>query len=188
MDKEILDKLIQQKQTEDSMKQEFDQMLSERAIRYLAVKPHGIIPNTKFAAASSECSLLFRDGHFYGCIALVQAVAEALVRFLCQNNKTPVGEFENNLKQLFENGFITNDIRRFFLKIWERRNDYHHLNPTIETDRQELERIAKEKAKLIAEVEKEIFDFTVSMDGKIVPKEPKYWEGYDDLVFLRLSP
>ena len=99
MDKEMVDKLIQQKQTEDSMKQEFDQTLSERAIRYLEVKPYGIIPNTKFAAASSECSLLFRDDHFYGCIALVQAVAEALVRFLCQKNKKSVGEFENNLEK-----------------------------------------------------------------------------------------
>ncbi len=188
MDKKAVDKLIQHKQTEDSIKQEFEQTLSERVARYLEVKPHGIIPNTKFAPASSECSLLFRDGHFYGCIALVQAVAEALVRFFCQNNKKPVGKFENNLEQLFENGFITDDIRKSFLKIWERRNDYHHLNPTIETDRQELEKIAKEKAKLIVEIEKEIFSFALSPDGKLIPKEPKYWEGCDNQAFLRLEP
>lgn len=188
MDNETVNKLIQQKQTEDSIKQEFEQTLSERVARYLSVKPHGIIPNTKFAAASSECSLLFRDGHFYGCIALVQAVAEALVRFLCQKNKKPVGEFENNLEQLFENGFITDDIRKSFLKIWERRNDYHHLNPTIETDRQELEKIAKEKAKLIVEIEQEIFAFTLGADGSPLYKNPKYWEGCENKVFLRLNP
>ncbi|MDP2930666.1 MAG: hypothetical protein Q8N56_03625 [bacterium] len=188
MDTEIVKKLIQQKQTEDSIRQEFEQTLSERVIRYLAVKPHGIIPNTKFAPASSECSLLFRDGHFYGCIALVQAVAEALMRLLCQTNKIPLGEFENNLKQLFEAEVITDGIRKSFLKIWERRNDYHHLNPTVETDRQELEKIAKEKASLLVEAEKEIFSFVPSTDGKLIPKEPKYWEGCNNQVFLRLEP
>ena len=180
--------LIQRKQTEESIKQEFDLTLPDRVIRYLQVKPHGIIPNTKFAAASSECSLLFRDGHFYGCIALVQAVAEALVRFLCQCNKMPVAEFETNIKNLSSKDILSDKLRKDFLKIWERRNDYHHLNPAIETERQKLEEIAKEKAYLLVEVEREVFSFTLSQDGKIIPKEPKYWEKTNGQVFLRLEP
>ena len=76
-----VDPAILQKQVEDYMREEFEGTLSERVVRYIQVKPHEIISNTHFSAPSSECSLLFRDGHFYGCIALVQAVAEALTHF-----------------------------------------------------------------------------------------------------------
>ncbi|MBL7196961.1 MAG: hypothetical protein ISS47_02550 [Candidatus Omnitrophica bacterium] len=189
MDKETAYKLIQQKQTEGSIIQEFKQTLSERVARYLQVKPHGIIPSMKFAAASSECSLLFRDGHFYGCIALSQAVAEALVKYLCEKNSwSPESSYENNVDKLFERGFISGQLKEKFFKIWQKRDDYHHLNRTIETDREKLKEIAKEKAKLIAEIEREVFDFILSVDGKLIPKKPKYWEGCDNQVFLRLNP
>jgi hypothetical protein len=68
----------------DGMKQEFEQTLSSRVERYLKVKPHAIAPLTEFAPVSAECTLLFRDGHFYGSIALSQSVAEGIVNFLCQ--------------------------------------------------------------------------------------------------------
>jgi hypothetical protein len=188
VDKKDQNNLCEIAQIEESLKQEFDQTLREKLLRYLKVKPHTIIPNMKFATASAEFSLLFRDGHFYGCIALVQAVAEALVRFLCQRNKMRVGKFDRNIDRLFEKKVITFNLKESFLEIWEKRNDYHHLNSTIETDRQELEKIAEEKAKLIVEIEKEIFAFSLSADGKIIPRESKYWEGSDDKVFLRLDP
>jgi len=79
-----IQELMQQKITEDSLKQEFEQTLLSRVQRYRKVNPHGVIPYTKFTPASAECTLLFRDGLFYGCIALTQAVTEAIVRFLCQ--------------------------------------------------------------------------------------------------------
>lgn len=66
--------IINEKQLEDGLRQEFEQTITSRMRRYSTVKPHSIIPNAKFAVASSECSLLSRDGHFYGCIALSQAV------------------------------------------------------------------------------------------------------------------
>ena len=70
-----------------------------------------------------------------------------------------------------------------------RRNDYHHLNPNVETDRQTLEELAKEKARLLAEVESEIFEFRI-INGKLQPKYPKYWNisGNQAQVFLRLEP
>jgi len=70
--------LIQQNLMEDSIKQELEQTLSLRTHRYLKVKPHGIVPYTQFAPISAECVLLFRDGHYYGCITLAQSVAEAI--------------------------------------------------------------------------------------------------------------
>jgi hypothetical protein len=82
----ISEERIQKLQIQDSIKQEMEQTLSVRTERYFKVKPHDIIPYTPFAPASAECPLLFRDGHFYSCIALVQAVAEAIARFMCEKN------------------------------------------------------------------------------------------------------
>ena len=92
---------MQKALTQDGIRQEFDQTLSARVERYLKVRPHGIIPLTEFAPVSAECALLFRDGHFYGSIALSQAVAEAIVKFLCQKNGwKPKKSFEKNIAKL----------------------------------------------------------------------------------------
>lgn len=188
MDKKTVRELIHRKQVEDCIKQEFEQTLSDRVTRYLQVKSHEIVPYTHFSAASAECSSLFRDGHFYGCIALSQAVAEALVRFLCQSDSwKPSKEFEKNVDKLFERNFMSAKLRRSLLKIWERRDDYHHLKPNIKTDRQTLTELANEKAGLLAEIESEVFCYTVA-DGKIIPKYPKYWTASGNQVFLRLEP
>lgn len=180
--------LIQRTQVEDSIKQEFEQTLSDRVTRYLKVKPHVIVPYTHFSVASAECSLLFRDGHFYGCIALTQAVAEALVRFLCQSNSwKPDNDFERNVNDLHGRNFISDKLKESLLKIWERRNDYHHLSPNVKTDRQALEELAREKAGLLTEIESEVFHLTVA-NGKTIPKYPKYWKASGDQVFLRIEP
>ena len=188
MDKKTMHELIQQKQVEDSIKQEFEQTLSDRAARYLQVKPHGIIPYEHFSAASAECSLLFRDGHFYGCIALTQAVAEALVRFLCQRSSgRPTKNFEKNVQKLFVRNVISDKLKKSLLRIWEKRHDYHHLNPNVKTNRQALEKLAREKAFLLSELESELFQFTV-VDGEIIPERPKYWKASGNQIFLRLDP
>ncbi len=190
MDKETMHELIQQKWVEDSIRQEFEGTLPHRVARYLQVKPHPIIPYEHFSAASTECSLLFRDGHFYGCISLTQSVAEALVRFLCQRNSCrPAKEFKKNVNKLSVRNFISDELKESFLKIWEKRDDYHHLNPNVKADRQALEELAREKARLLTEVESEVFRFTVT-DGKLIPKYPKYWDisGNQAQVFLRLEP
>jgi hypothetical protein len=46
----------------------------------------------------------------------------------------------------------------------------------VESDRKTLERLAKEKACLLVEVESEIFKFSYGTDGSIIPKYPKYWK------------
>ena len=184
------DALIQQKLTEDSLRQRFEQTLSSRATRYLKVKPHGIIPFTPFAAASSECNFLFRDGHFYGCIALTQAVTEAIVRFLCiRNGWKPAKVFETNINKLHKRGFISQEIKSNFFRIWENRDDYHHLNPNIATNLKELEHIAYEKILGLKAIESEIFKFSI-IDEKLIPKNRKYWsisQGGTAEVFLRLG-
>ena len=117
--------------TEDSIKQEFSQTLASRVERYLKVKQPVIVPYTEFSLASAECAFLFRDGHYYGCISLSQAVAEAIVKFLCHRNGwKPKKNFEENVGRLQVRRFISNKIKCKFLKIWENRDDYHHLNPS----------------------------------------------------------
>ena len=183
--------LIQQKLMEDSIKQEIEQTLSLRAKRYLKVKPHGITPHTQFAPASLECALLFRDGYYYGCITLVQSVAETIARFLCQKNSwKPEKKFENNIERLLNRHFISEKLKNKFLKIWENRDDYHHLDINIEVQKTKLEEISYEKVLLLKEIESEIFKFSLSKDGKLIPENKKYWELSENgtkPVFLKLG-
>lgn len=167
--------MMQRVRTENGIKQEFEQTLPSRVERYLKVKPHGIVPLTEFAPVSAECALLFRDGHFYGSIALSQAVAEAIVRFLCQKNGwKPKKNYEENVAKLEIRQFISKDIKDKFLSLWEKRDDYHHLNSTIETDYQKLEALSYEKVLLLKEIESEVFRFSI-VDGKLAPENKKYW-------------
>lgn len=190
MDEKTINELIQKKRLEESIRQDFEGTLADRVARYLEVKPHEIVPYTHFSTISAECSFLFRDGHYYGCIALTQAVAEALARFLCEVNfGRHYNVFEKNVEKLSTRTFISDKVKEALLKIWKRRDDYHHLNRGIESDRQTLEEVAREKTRLLVEVEKEVFRFT-SVDGKINPENPKYWDisSNQAQVFLRLEP
>jgi len=167
--------MMQRVFTEDGIKQEFEQTLPSLIERYLKVKPHEIVSLAEFAPVSAECFLLFRDGHFYGSIALSQAVAESIARFLCQKNGwKPKKSYEKNVAKLETRQFISKNMKDKFLKLWENRDDYHHLNPTIETDREKLEALAYEKVLLLKEIESEVFKFS-SVDGKLVPENRKYW-------------
>lgn len=191
MDEETKRELLQRAQTANSIRQEFDQTLSERVERYLQVKPHKIIPNAPFAVPSAECSLLFRDGHFYACIALVQAVAEAIARYICDIDFSKHDKvFEKNVEKLHARKFIDDKLKETLLKIWEKRDDYHHLNSTIKSDRDTLAKIAREKASLLVGIESEIFKFSIGVDGTVIPEHPKYWNirGNQAEVFLRLEP
>jgi len=172
----------------DEMRQEFEQELPHRIKRYLEMGSTFIVPNHHFASVEAECKLLFRDGYFYGCIALVQGVAEAISRFLCQKNSFKAAKgFENRVEKLCIRGFISNRAEQHFIKIWENRNDYHHLNPDIERDRKKTEKLAKDKIQRLGRIESEIFGYNIC-HGKIVPHKPKYWEKCDDKAFMQIGP
>ena len=164
--------------------------VDERVERYSAVEPHGIIPNRHFAPASSECSLLFRDGHYYGCISLVQGVAEALVKFMCEKRLGNAhGDFARNVRKLASQEHLTAEDSAALVEIWEQRNTYHHINADIETGRMELEQLARRKTQLLMEVEKSLFAHGIDA-GRIVPENPDLWDLQDGRaeVFLRLDP
>jgi hypothetical protein len=185
-----IQEMMQKAMAEDGIKQEFEQTLPSRVERYLKVKPHEIIPFMEFAPVSLECTFLFRDGHFYGAIALSQAVAEAIAKFLCQKNGwRPKKSFEENVVKLETRQFISKNMKEKFLSLWEKRDDYHHLNLTIETDRQKLEALAYEKVAILKEIESKVFKFSI-VDGKFVPENRQYWSVQPNgtiPVFLRLE-
>jgi len=182
-------RIIKKAEAENTLKQEFNLMFDQRVERYLELRPHGIIPNSHFAAVSAECYSLYRDGHFYGAVSLSQSVAEALVKFLCNKNGwKPNKDFEENIKQLITRQKITQDLADIFIRLWEDRNDYHHLNPNIEQERQTLESLAKSKLTDLRTIEADLFAYSIN-DGKMSPKYPKYWEitGGTVPVFLRFD-
>ena len=189
MDNKTKKLLVEKAQLRDTLKQEFEFNLEQRVERYLDLKPHGIIPNSHFAAVSAECHLLYRDGHYYGAVSLTQSVAEALVKFLCNvNGWKPKGAFEKNLEQLIKRTKITKDLKTKFIEIWQRRDDYHHLNPQVEQDRQKLEQLAKDKLSHLKQIEEELFAYSIN-NGKLMSKFPKYWDQKNGkvLIFLRFD-
>jgi uncharacterized protein YutE (UPF0331/DUF86 family) len=127
----------------------------------------------------SVCPLLPEPQH--ACIVLTQAMAESVVRFLFEKKiGTPSDKFERNLNKLLKHNVLSKEQKEKFDKLWEKRNLYHHLKVTISRDKRILEEYAREMLKLLNEVLKEIFSFSVS-DGKVKFEEPKYWEYKENL-------
>jgi hypothetical protein len=165
--------------------------LAGRAERAARTEVHGVIPNQFFSAASSECRDVFIDGHYYGCIALAQAVAEGLSGYL--GGLHQIGAKKDTklrVQRLHKKGAISAGSLNAFLRIWGNdRNTFHHLNQDVPTDYSELERRAEECVKLLLEIESELFAFDIN-EGRIVPKHLIYWPKSDaehTEVFLRLS-
>ena len=192
MDREEISKAIQRQQLADSLKQDFIGTLDERISRYQELDFIKVTPNAHFASVSAECIFLYRDGHFLACIALCQAVAEAIVRLMCERSKFGSSiskDYEKNVENL-EKRKIQPNCSELFKEIWKDRNNYHHLNPEIPTERSKLQDIAKSKIITLHKIESKVFDFTWTKDGAISPRYPKYWDFKDGFlnVFLRFEP
>ena len=183
-------RLIDKQQIEESLRAQFDFSLKGRRERYLEARPVGIVPMTHFAAVSAECTELYRDGHFYGSISLAQSVAEAIARFLCEKNGWKAARvFEKNVATLAARKVIDEPTQEIFFTIWERRDDFHHLNPNVPTDHAELERLARDAARRLVDLEIKVFRFRI-VGGKLHLENPNLWprEGDHVDVFLNLAP
>lgn len=181
-------KSIGKEQIKLRIKEDFETNLPRIVERYYLIKPNGIQPATHFSSVFSECRLLYVYGYYYAAISLSQSVAEALVKFCCEKNGwKPMKNFVKNINMLLKREKINENTKQLFLKIWENRDDYHHLNANIEKSNQKLETLAKEKLEKLFIIEKEIFGFSLK-DGKIIPKYYKYWgiKNEEAPVFLDL--
>ena len=190
MDKKEVLTAINRRQLEDNLKQDFLATLDERISRYQELDFIKVTPNAHFASVSAECIRLYRDGHFLACIALCQAVAEAIVRLMCERSKfsSISNDYEKNVENLHKRK-IQPDCSELFKEIWKGRNDYHHLNPEIPTERNKLQDIAKSKIVTLHKIELKVFEFAIK-DGAMLLKYPKYWEIKDGRInaFLRFEP
>ncbi len=190
MDEEEIRKAIRRAELEHTLKGECLSTINERVTRYLDLDFIKVTPNEHFASISAECIRLYRDGYFFACIALCQAVAEAIVRLLCTKSEFKADKvFEKNIDTLRRRK-IKPDCSELLEEIWKGRDDYHHLNPKVPTEREKLQAIAKSKMIALHGVESEVFAFEW-VGGAIKPKHPKYWpEARDGLlnVFLRFEP
>jgi hypothetical protein len=91
---------------------------------------------------------------------------------------------------LHKEGKITLICKNAMEEIWKNRNDYHHLNPEVQTDKEKLHNISKNKMIALGTVEAEVFEFEL-VGGAIKPKYPQYWPTNPNgllEVFLRFEP
>ena len=191
MDKEEVRETIRRAELEHTLKADCLSTISERVTRYLDLDFIKVTPNEHFASISAECILLYRDGYFFACIALCQAVAEAIVRDLCKTNRLRVTKsFETNIDRLCNQTKISSECKEALETIWKDRPHYHHLNPEVPTERVKLQAIAKSKMIALGTAESEVFAHEW-IDGRLKPRYPEYWpKTHNGLLntFLRFEP
>ena len=90
-----------------------------RLDRVARTRVHELIPSHFFSPASSECRDAFIDGHYYACVSLAQAVAEALARFLNRFHHVGAKNDPQKLAYRLKNaGAISDTALNAFLRIW----------------------------------------------------------------------
>ena len=181
---------IRRQQIKETLCQTHEQTIDERVNRYLEVSHQGIIPNHHFAAASTECLYLYRDGYFLSTVMVTQSVAEGVFRFVVERNRlTQDCQQPDMAKRLVAKGIITQGCAEAFTRIWSSfRNDVHHMNPKVVTV--PFADLAKKNIAHLATIEREVFAFQVN-NAKLVPVRPQYWDLQPDgtvPAYLRLAP
>jgi hypothetical protein len=206
---------VRQEQYKDHLRRCDQQSLDERARRHLEIDHQGIIAGHSFAAASSECIDLYRDGHFISVVMASQAVNEGIIKLIVDRNRIACSMDQPQprikamlrcllrrklqtrhqtkslralLEEITDKGILSSTCAEASLRIiGSFRNDVHHMNPKVVAI--DFKVLAKRNLQDLAEIEKEIF--AVDYDnGKLFPKQPKYWDCEDNgtvPVFLRLG-
>jgi hypothetical protein len=151
-----------------------------------------IIPNHYFSYVSSECQLLFQNGHYFGCIALCQSIAEALARFMYERwtKNRPSRSFKTNIANL-RTFHVMPNVGDLLVNLYgneRQRNSFHHLNKDVPTEYEELKRIATLKIDLLNKIESQVFacDFGNGLNVKY----SQYWDIVNGKygVYLRFMP
>jgi hypothetical protein len=172
------DPLAERRNIEETIKNDVLRTLSDRATRFLQVRPAITVPDGPFAAPSVECAEQFRDGHYFGCITLTQVVLEAVIRHVWQVKlkKKPdqEGSFDKNLEALHKKKFVSDEWKTKLDQMWAERQSFHHLRPSVDADHLKLQETARNTLKLLYDLEREFFGFKMQ-DGIVVPDHPEYW-------------
>jgi hypothetical protein len=175
-------------QMQDDLRQIDEQTREARINRYIEIDHQGIIGDHYFAIASSECINLYRDGHFIAAVMASQAVNEGILKFLAERNNINEKEHSELMEKFKSKNIISAGCLTASDKIWGSfRNDVHHMNPKVASI--PFQQLAKSNLQALAVIEREVFGVDIK-DGKLVPKQPKYWNVQKDgtvPVFLRLG-
>ena len=183
------DEQLRRLRAKEAIRAEFEHSLEQRVDRYLEVQHQGIVPNHHFAAASSECLNLYRDGYFLSTVMVSQSVAEGIFRFVLERNGLSADrERPEMAKLLVDREVISTACADAFVRIWGSfRNDVHHMNPKVV--QVPFRQLAHRNISDLATIENEIFAWRTH-DGKLVPIHAKYWDLQPDgsiPAFLRLE-
>ena len=147
------DAMEERRRIEDSTKNEVLRTRSDRATM--------LTPNGPFAAPSAECVKQFRDGYYFGCIALTQAVLEAVIRHVWQikfkKKANQEGSFDKNVETLHKRKVVSDEWKTKLDEMWAERNLFHHLRPPVESDQKKLEEKARNNLTLLNEIEQAFF-------------------------------
>jgi hypothetical protein len=109
---------------------------------------------------------------------------------MCRSNQwRPAENFEENVSTLKRRGFIDDAVEAALQRLWEQRDDYHHLNSGVARDRAALQELALVKIRALNEVERFAFAWGPSeVAGSLRLLRPQYWpdkKGGRVGVFLR---
>jgi hypothetical protein len=125
-----------------------------------------------------ECAEQFRDGHYFGCIALTHAVLEAVIQPICQaklkKKPNPEGSVDMNIEGPHRKKIISDEWKFKFDQMWFDRHSFHHLCPSVEADHLNLEETARITLTLLNDLERRFFGFQVQ-EVVVVPDHPEYW-------------
>lgn len=186
---------IKRLRVRESIQSQDRSTLEGKIDRYLEIEHQQIIGGQHFAAASSECLHLYRDGYFIGTVMMSHSINEGIIKFVAERNSIEKANADGKTKtiealinEMMEKNIISHACGEASLKIWKSfRNDIHHMNPAIA--KIDFKLLAKQNVISLTKIEKEIFDVQYK-NGAIVPSQPKYWDIKDDgtaAVFLRFE-
>ena len=158
------------------LRDQFEQTLEEKVDRFLEVKAHPIVPAHHFSSPSRECAEVYLEGKFFSAISLTQAIVDSISRFIFKRNDLKAdNDVDKRLRQLEESNLVSSSCVEAMKRIWIYRHDFHHLNPTVPTNVEQLKEIASANRVDLALIEGEIFAFEI-VNGAIAPRKPKYWD------------
>jgi hypothetical protein len=159
------DSTAEQQRLKEAFKNELVRNLLEQKDRHTQPQTPAPVPERPFSSALAECAELCRIGRYLGCIALTLAVIEAVIGNLCQlklKSKAPKGgSFTKNVEALDKKGFIGGDWKERLDQLWAKRQAFIRPCSTAKCDEQALEGIAREKLKMLTDLERDVFGVIV---------------------------
>lgn len=196
MNNQGIEAMIQRQRIKDALISDFNTSVDQRVSRYIEIGHQWIIGNHHFAAPSSECINLYRDGHFIAAVMMSHSINEGIIVFVADRvklsrNKSDGGtkSIEDLINELERNKTISNTCADAARGIYgSYRNDVHHMSPKVSGI--DFPLLARDNLKRLAVIEGEIFGVDITSDGKLKPHMPIFWDLNADgtvSAFLRLE-